>query len=65
MNAYSHNEHELVSRRIRSIRRAKWVVSYDDVPEINKLYDNGAHYKLRHSARRSKKVESVSSLVTT
>lgn len=55
MNAYSHDEHELISRRIRSIRRAKWVVSYDDVPEINKLYDNGAHYKLRHSARRSKK----------
>lgn len=38
MNHYGHDDHEKVSREIKKIKNAKWIVSYDNTPEIKKMY---------------------------
>lgn len=38
MNAYGHDDHEAVSTAIKKIKNAKWIVSYDNVPQIQILY---------------------------
>lgn len=38
MNHYKYDDHKEVSEQIRKIKNAKWIVSYDDVPEIQELY---------------------------
>lgn len=38
MNAYGHDDHESVSTAIRKIKNAKWIVSYDNVHQIQTLY---------------------------
>lgn len=38
MNHYEDKNHKKVSDKIKSIRNIKWIVSYDNVPEIQKLY---------------------------
>lgn len=55
LNAYSPNDHTKVRRSVRELS-AFWVVSYDDVPEIRKIYTTTRSRRLRlqHTARRSK-----------
>jgi DNA adenine methylase len=38
MNHYKKDDHKEVSEKIQSIKNAKWIVSYDNTPEIRKLY---------------------------
>lgn len=38
MNHYKHEDHEGVSNKIKKIKNAKWIVSYDNTPEIKKMY---------------------------
>lgn len=38
MNHYEDKNHKSVSDKIKSIENIKWIVSYDNVPEIQKLY---------------------------
>ena len=38
MNSYTENDHEAIANEIMTIRDAKWIVSYDNVPEIQKIY---------------------------
>lgn len=38
MNHYEDKNHKKVSDKIKSIQNIKWIVSYDNVPEIQKLY---------------------------
>ncbi len=38
MNHYEDKNHKKVSDKIKSIQNIKWIVSYDNVPEIKKLY---------------------------
>lgn len=38
MNYYKKGDHKKVSREIKKIKSARWIVSYDNVPEIKKLY---------------------------
>jgi DNA adenine methylase len=38
MNHYEDKNHKKVSDKIKSIKNFKWIVSYDNVPEIQKLY---------------------------
>lgn len=39
MNSYGPNDHKEVSDRIKKIKNAKWIVSYDNVSEIRDLYE--------------------------
>lgn len=38
MSHYQHDDHEKVSREIKKIKNAKWIVSYDNTPEIKGMY---------------------------
>lgn len=38
MNHYKEKNHKAVSDKIKSIKNIKWIVSYDNVPEIKELY---------------------------
>ena len=52
MNHYKEETHQEVSEAIRSIQNIKWIVSYDNVAEIRKLY-NGCpkkEYSFKHTA---------------
>jgi DNA adenine methylase len=56
MNHYKSEDHALVSDAIRSIKNAKWIVSYDDTQEIQHLYSGlrKIDYSFNHSARKSR-----------
>lgn len=56
MNHYKSRHHEDVARAIQKIRRAKWIVSYDNARKITKLYSGYRYkkYSLRHTARSSR-----------
>ena len=51
-NFYEPKDHEVIARALGSARRASWVVSYDDVSQIRKLYGSfaSATYRLNYSA---------------
>jgi len=38
MNHYQEKDHIMVSEKIKSIQNFHWIISYDNVPTINKLY---------------------------
>lgn len=52
MNHYDNENHRMVSKKIKSIKHIKWIVSYDNVPEIKKLYKNyeSKEYSFKHTA---------------
>jgi len=56
MNHYQHEDHVEVSREIRKIKNAKWIVSYDNTPEIKKMYKscNKKEYAFFHAAHSMK-----------
>ena len=58
MNHYTLNDHRIVRDAISSIRKGKWIVSYDSVEEIKSLYSDfrSIEYTLNHSAYNSRKV---------
>ncbi len=53
-NFYRHENHEAILRLLREHRCAKWIVSYDDVPQIRDIYSEFApvSYALNYSAGR-------------
>jgi DNA adenine methylase len=52
MNHYEDNNHKNVSNKIKSIENIKWIVSYDNVPEIQKLYADcpKKEFSFKHTA---------------
>lgn len=52
MNHYEDKNHKSVSDKIKSIENIKWIVSYDNVPEIQKLYVDCAkkEFSFKHTA---------------
>lgn len=55
LDFYQHKDHEKISALIRGIKRQKWIVSYDNVPNIRALYKGNSciTYGLRYSAREA------------
>jgi len=51
-NFYNPEDHEQIAQMLRKSRRARWIVSYDDVPEIRKAYKafDPITYYLNYSA---------------
>ena len=60
LNAYKPGDHEAVSEYILGLR-SPWIVSYDDVPEIQILYKNvrSRRIHLLHTARSARKGHEV------
>lgn len=56
MNHYQDNSHLIVSEKIKSIKNIKWIVSYDNVPEIQNLYSDCSkkEYSFKHTAYNSR-----------
>ncbi|EAR16084.1 DNA adenine methylase [Robiginitalea biformata] len=56
LNHYKTQNHKAVSERIKAIKNVKWIVSYDNVPEISSLYEGYTQkeYELVHSSNESK-----------
>ncbi|ROI10074.1 DNA adenine methylase [Chryseobacterium sp. H3056] len=61
MNHYKEHNHEEVSNKIKAIRNIKWIVSYDNVPEINRLYADTPtkEYSFKHTAYNSRDGQEV------
>ncbi len=61
LNHYKPNDHRKVSEEIKKIKNAKWIISYDDVLEIKKLYKGfrKTEYELSHTAREVRIGEEV------
>lgn len=53
-NFYNHEDHEAVAQVICGIDSVKWIVSYDDTPEIDAMYAayRSLRYSLSYSAQR-------------
>lgn len=56
MNHYHFGDHETVSNKIKSIKKIKWIVSYDNVPEINMLYSEFSkkEFSFKHTVYESR-----------
>ena len=56
MNHYEENNHKNVSDKIKSIENIKWIISYDNVPEIQKLYSDciKKEFSFKHTAYESR-----------
>jgi DNA adenine methylase len=52
MNHYEDKNHKKVSDKIKAIENIKWIVSYDNVPEIQKLYSDcpKKEFSFKHTA---------------
>ena len=56
MNHYESSNHKKVSDKIKSIENIKWIISYDNVPEIKELYSNcqKKEFSFKHTAYKSR-----------
>lgn len=56
MNHYKDDNHKIVSDKIKAINNIKWIVSYDNVPEIITLYNecNKKEFSFKHTAYKSR-----------
>lgn len=52
INHYTSDDHTRVAQFVSGIKKVPWVISYDAVPEITRLYEpyTKIRYQLRHSA---------------
>ncbi len=61
MSHYKHDDHKKVSEEIRKIKNIQWIVSYDNTPEIKKLYiaSKKKEYTFFHTAYEIRKGKEV------
>ena len=54
MSHYKHEDHKKVSEEIQKIKNIKWIVSYDNTPQIKNLYSdsNKKEYFFFHTANK-------------
>jgi len=55
-NFYNHEDHLAISEKLQSKDfQYKWIVSYDNAPQIHEMYSNCQHlnYKLRYTAQKN------------
>lgn len=55
MNSYKYKNHVNVCNKIKNIRDIRWIVSYDNVPEIRNLYAGYSkkEYSFKHTAYKA------------
>lgn len=56
MNHYKKESHKIISEKIQAIKKIKWIVSYDNVPEIRQLYSNYSkkEFSIKYTAYKSR-----------
>jgi len=60
-SAFSHKDHVKLSRVIQNELKGRWIVTYDDVPEINAMYplSSSIRYQISYTASTKKKVSEI------
>lgn len=60
-NHYKSDDHKIVSEKIQKIKNARWIVSYDNIPEIRKLYASTRkkEYTLAYTAYENRKGKEI------
>lgn len=61
MDHYTDKDHEVVADKIRKIKNARWIVSYDNTPEIKRMYKDCrkkeySFFHIAHHVREGKEV---------
>lgn len=61
MSCYKPDDHKKVSEQIQKIKKTKWIVSYDNTPEIKKLYacSKKKEYAFFHTAYEAREGKEV------
>jgi DNA adenine methylase len=61
MNHYEYKNHQKVSDKIKSIGNIKWIVSYDNVPEIQDLYSEcfSKEFSIKHTAYEIREAKEI------
>lgn len=62
LNSYKDKDHKKVSEEISKIKNIHWIVSYDNVDEINKIYNwvnQKVEFTLTHLSNKAKKGKEV------
>lgn len=61
INFYKPQDHQVIAKEISKIKNHKWVVTYDNVPEIKSLYQNfnQTTFSLNYSAEKKMKGQEV------
>lgn len=64
LNSYKHDDHVEVSKKIKSIRNIRWIVSYDNHPAIKSMYswvkgERAVDFNIQHSAYENRKGKEV------
>ena len=61
LNYYTHTDHENLRNILSTIRDFKWIISYDNVKEINDLYDgfNTSLHLLNYSLQNKRKTNEI------
>lgn len=56
MNHYKDDNHKFVSDKIKDIKNINWIVSYDNIPEIQSLYSEcpKKEFSFKHTAYKAK-----------
>jgi len=61
LNHYNHNDHVNISEELNSMRNCKWIVTYDNVPEIDKIYNSFRKtiFFLNYSLQKTRKASEI------
>lgn len=61
LNHYKHDDHVEVSKAIKKLKNARWIVSYDVADPIKKMYQGykKIEYSIIHTARVAKKASEI------
>jgi DNA adenine methylase len=61
MNHYKEENHRKVSNKIKDIKNIKWIVSYDNVPEIQDLYTECSkkEFSFKHTAYKARNGQEI------
>ena len=57
VNYYNHTDHEEIARMIKEIKKSKWIISYDNTSQIQKIYswvNKKIEYSVSHTAHKTK-----------
>ncbi|MFW2500389.1 DNA adenine methylase [Clostridium diolis] len=60
-NFYTHNDHLSLANKIKNIKYHSWIITYDNTPEISRMYTQYVNekYKLNYSVQNKHKGEEV------
>ena len=61
LNAFQEADHKALAERLKSVERAKWILTYDNVPQVAELYSTLRRrlFALNYSAHRVMKANEV------